>query len=38
MAGRVFTPEAISHVSPLAHRHVIVNGTYDFSIPETVRR
>jgi len=26
-----FTPEAIAHVPPLARRHVIVNGTYDFS-------
>ncbi len=29
--GQEFTPEAIAHVSPLARRHVIVNGTYDFS-------
>ena len=29
--GPAFTPEAIAHVSPLARRHVIVNGTYDFS-------
>ena len=29
--GQAFTPEAIAHVSPLARRHVIVNGTYDFS-------
>ena len=28
--GQEFTP-AIAHVSPLARRHVIVNGTYDFS-------
>jgi len=25
--GQAFTPEAIAHVSPLAYRHVIVNGT-----------
>jgi hypothetical protein len=29
--GQEFTPEAIAHISPLAYRHVIVNGTYDFS-------
>jgi TnpA family transposase len=29
--GQEFSPEAIAHVSPLARRHVIVNGTYDFS-------
>jgi Tn3 transposase DDE domain-containing protein len=29
--GQTFTPEAIAHVSPLMYRHVIVNGTYDFS-------
>jgi TnpA family transposase len=29
--GQEFRPEAIAHVSPLARRHVIVNGTYDFS-------
>lgn len=29
--GTEFSPEAIAHVSPLARRHVIVNGTYDFS-------
>ena len=29
--GKAFSPEAVSHVSPLAYRHVIVNGTYDFS-------
>ncbi len=29
--GQEFIPEAIAHVSPLTHRHVIVNGTYDFS-------
>ena len=28
-----FTPEDIAHTSPLAYRHVIVNGTYDFSPP-----
>jgi Tn3 transposase DDE domain len=32
--GQEFTPEAIAHVSPLAYRHVIVNGTYDFSPPQ----
>ena len=32
--GQEFTPEAIAHVSPLARRHVIVNGTYDFSPPQ----
>jgi hypothetical protein len=31
--GRECTPEAIAHVSPLAYRHVIVNGRYDFSLP-----
>jgi TnpA family transposase len=35
--GQGFTPEAIAHVSPLAYRHVIVNGTYDFS-PSQNRR
>ena len=29
--GQEFTLEAIAHISPLARRHVIVNGTYDFS-------
>ena|SRR5688572_16181567 len=29
--GQEFSPEAIAHVSPLVRRHVIVNGTYDFS-------
>ena len=29
--GQECSPEAIAHVSPLARRHVIVNGTYDFS-------
>jgi TnpA family transposase len=29
--GQEFRPEAIAHVSPLVRRHVIVNGTYDFS-------
>jgi TnpA family transposase len=29
--GKAFNPEAIAHVSPLVRRHVIVNGTYDFS-------
>jgi hypothetical protein len=29
--GQEFNPAAIAHVSPLARRHVIVNGTYDFS-------
>jgi hypothetical protein len=33
--GQEFTPEAIAHVSPLAYRHLIVNGTYDFSPPQT---
>lgn len=32
--GQPFTPDAIAHVSPLAYRHVIVNGTYDFSPPQ----
>ncbi len=32
--GQEFTPDAIAHVSPLARRHVIVNGTYDFSPPQ----
>ena len=31
--GQEFTPEAVAHVSPLVYRHVIVNGTYDFSLP-----
>ena len=31
--GQEFTPEDIAHISPLAYRHVIVNGTYDFSPP-----
>jgi TnpA family transposase len=29
--GQTFTPEALAHISPLMYRHVIVNGTYDFS-------
>jgi len=33
--GQDFTPEDIAHISPLAYRHVIVNGTYDFSPPHT---
>ena len=33
--GQEFTPEDIAHISPLAYRHVIVNGTYDFSPPHT---
>jgi TnpA family transposase len=33
--GQEFTPEAIAHISPLAYRHLIVNGTYDFSPPQT---
>jgi hypothetical protein len=31
--GQEFTPEDIAHISPLAYRHVIDNGTYDFSPP-----
>jgi hypothetical protein len=34
-AGQEFTPEDIAHISPLAYRPVIVNGTYDFSPPHT---
>jgi len=33
--GQAFTLEAIAHISPLARRHVIVNGTYDFSPAHT---
>lgn len=33
--GQAFTSEDIAHISPLAYRHVIVNGTYDFSPPHT---
>jgi hypothetical protein len=29
--GKEFSPEAVAHLSPLAFRHVIVNGMYDFS-------
>ena len=29
--GQAFSSEALAHISPLARRHVIVNGTYDFS-------
>jgi hypothetical protein len=29
--GQEVSPEAIAHLAPLARRHVIVNGTYDFS-------
>ena len=29
--GKVFSPEVVSHVSPLAFRHIIINGVYDFS-------
>jgi hypothetical protein len=32
--GQEFTPEAIAPISPLAYRHVIVNGMYDFSPPQ----
>ena len=35
--GQTFAPEALAHVSPLMYRHVIVNGTYDFSL-ESSRR
>jgi len=31
--GQEFTLEDIAHISPLACRHIIVNGTYDFSPP-----
>jgi TnpA family transposase len=31
--GQEFTPEDIAPISPLAYRHVVVNGTYDFSPP-----
>ncbi len=31
-AALAIGPEAISHVSPLMRRHVIVNGTYDFTL------
>ena len=31
--GQECTPEDMAHISPLAYRHVIVNGTYDFSPP-----
>ena len=33
--GQEFTLEAIAHISPLARRHVIVNGIYDFSPAHT---
>ncbi len=33
-AGRPFTAEEIVHISPLHYRHVIVNGTYDFTTPK----
>jgi len=33
--GQAFTPADIAHISPLAYRHVVVNGTYDFSPPRT---
>ena len=29
--GQTFSSKAIAHISPLARRHVIVKGTYDFS-------
>lgn len=29
--GEIFSPEEITRISPLPFRHVIVNGTYDFS-------
>ena len=29
--GQEYSPAAIAHISPLARRHVIVNGTYNFS-------
>ena len=32
--GRAFSEEAIAHVTPLLYRHVLVNGTYDFSVRE----
>src|SRR5262245_23826434 len=33
--GQAFTLEAMAHISPLARRHVIVNGIYDFSPAHT---
>lgn len=35
--GQTFSPEAIAHVSPRMYRHVIVNGTYDFSLEDSGR-
>lgn len=34
-AGQAFSSEAIARVLPLHHRHIVVNGTYDFSQRET---
>jgi TnpA family transposase len=33
--GKTFSPEALAHVQPLHFKHVIVNGTYDFTSPAT---
>ena len=30
-SGHPFSAEAVAQISPLAHRHVVVNGTYDFA-------
>ena len=36
--GQFFSPDAIAHVSPLMYRHVIVNGSYDFSLDNSEMR
>ena len=36
--GQLFSPDAIAHVSPLMYRHVIVNGSYDFSLDNSEMR
>jgi len=34
--GLPYSPEIISHISPLHHEHIIVNGMYDFSNPPII--
>jgi Tn3 transposase DDE domain len=38
LQGQLFSLDAIAHVSPLMYRHVIVNGSYDFSLDSAEMR
>jgi hypothetical protein len=38
LQGQLFSLDAIAHVSPLMYRHVIVNGSYDFSLDSSEMR